>query len=142
MWSLRITIILILYNIFFSGEELTSAINESESIVTNCLDKKEKVDSEIYMSLNAQEHKKYQNFKKRKGLLKATCNQGLYSSLCKNFVKANNQVFLKEFLNFEVAVFFKITHCYKIISPVFVKPLLENLLDFRYVLVIFLCLLC
>uniref|UniRef100_H0VWX1 Ankyrin repeat domain 31 n=1 Tax=Cavia porcellus TaxID=10141 RepID=H0VWX1_CAVPO len=69
------------------GEELTSAINESESIVTNCLDKKEKVDSEIYMSLNAQEHKKYQNFKKRKGLLKATCNQGLYSSLCKNFVK-------------------------------------------------------
>ncbi|KAM6156531.1 ankyrin repeat domain-containing protein 31 [Erethizon dorsatum] len=56
-------------------EELTNNINEDKSIVTNCLEKKEKIDSEIYMPPNAQEHKKDQNFGKRQSLLKATCNQ-------------------------------------------------------------------
>uniref|UniRef100_A0A8C2VKL4 Ankyrin repeat domain 31 n=1 Tax=Chinchilla lanigera TaxID=34839 RepID=A0A8C2VKL4_CHILA len=58
-------------------EELTNNINEDENIVTNCLEKKEKIDSGIYITPHVQEHEKDQNFGKRQSLLKATCNQGL-----------------------------------------------------------------
>ncbi|XP_013370252.1 PREDICTED: putative ankyrin repeat domain-containing protein 31 [Chinchilla lanigera] len=57
-------------------EELTNNINEDENIVTNCLEKKEKIDSGIYITPHVQEHEKDQNFGKRQSLLKATCNQG------------------------------------------------------------------
>ncbi|XP_019064739.1 ankyrin repeat domain-containing protein 31 isoform X1 [Fukomys damarensis] len=58
------------------GEELTNNINEDESIVRNYEEKKEKIDSEIYMPPNTQEHKK-ENFRKRQSCSKATYNQDM-----------------------------------------------------------------
>uniref|UniRef100_A0A8D2AYN7 Ankyrin repeat domain 31 n=1 Tax=Sciurus vulgaris TaxID=55149 RepID=A0A8D2AYN7_SCIVU len=58
-----------------SDEELTNKINGDECAIRSYEDEKEKMDSEISMSLNTEEHKKGQNFRKRQNFLKATCNQ-------------------------------------------------------------------
>nr|XP_023473933.1 putative ankyrin repeat domain-containing protein 31 isoform X2 [Equus caballus] len=56
-------------------EELTNNINGDRSTVRSCEEKKEKADSEIYMRMNIQEHKKVRNFRKRQSFSKATCSQ-------------------------------------------------------------------
>uniref|UniRef100_A0A2K5QJA4 Ankyrin repeat domain 31 n=1 Tax=Cebus imitator TaxID=2715852 RepID=A0A2K5QJA4_CEBIM len=54
-------------------EELTNNITGNEITTRNCEERKEKMESEIHMPTNIQEHKTVQNFRKRQSFLKTTC---------------------------------------------------------------------
>ncbi|XP_036063066.1 ankyrin repeat domain-containing protein 31 [Onychomys torridus] len=58
-----------------SDEELTNNTSRSERAVRNCKEKKGNVDSEAHMPCDTQEHRKDQNFRKRKISLKTPCSQ-------------------------------------------------------------------
>uniref|UniRef100_A0A8C6QRH8 RAMA domain-containing protein n=1 Tax=Nannospalax galili TaxID=1026970 RepID=A0A8C6QRH8_NANGA len=73
--------------------ELTNT-RKNESAVRNCKEKKEKIDSEIHMPPNSQEHRKDQNFKKSKKFLKAACSQVNTARIHKRNAKGESQLHL------------------------------------------------
>ncbi|KAL1783253.1 ankyrin repeat domain-containing protein 31 isoform X2 [Sigmodon hispidus] len=56
-------------------KELTNNATRSERTVRNCKEKSKAMDSESHMPCDTQEHRKDQNFRKRKRPLKAPCSQ-------------------------------------------------------------------
>ncbi|XP_029417766.1 putative ankyrin repeat domain-containing protein 31 isoform X2 [Nannospalax galili] len=80
--------------IYHKSEELTNT-RKNESAVRNCKEKKEKIDSEIHMPPNSQEHRKDQNFKKSKKFLKAACSQEVNTArIHKRNAKGESQLHL------------------------------------------------
>ncbi|XP_051028232.1 ankyrin repeat domain-containing protein 31 [Acomys russatus] len=58
-----------------SDEEVTINPSRAERTVKYCKEKKENMNSETHMPCDTQEHRKDQNFRKRKSSLKAPCSQ-------------------------------------------------------------------
>lgn len=132
-------------NVCFSDEELTDNINGDESTLRNCEEEIGKTDSEIHTPTNIQEHK-VQNFRKRQNFLKGACSKGSYSYTCigKSLHNQTQQsTVLHRISKLSYLLVFSHSLGYKIISSIFFrwfyyKALLESLLVFRYILVIFL----
>uniref|UniRef100_A0A8C6G9X1 Ankyrin repeat domain 31 n=1 Tax=Mus spicilegus TaxID=10103 RepID=A0A8C6G9X1_MUSSI len=63
-------------NVRKSDVELTHNDSEAERTLKSCEEKKKNMDSETHSPCDIQEHRKDQNFRKRKCSLKAPCSQG------------------------------------------------------------------
>ncbi|XP_075864021.1 ankyrin repeat domain-containing protein 31 [Microcebus murinus] len=75
-------------------EELTNNVNGDESTMRNCKEKK-KTEPEIHIPTNTQEHKKVQNFRKRRNFLKATYSQGMKTAgINKRNAKGESRLYL------------------------------------------------
>uniref|UniRef100_A0A4W7PWM5 Ankyrin repeat domain 31 n=1 Tax=Mus musculus TaxID=10090 RepID=A0A4W7PWM5_MOUSE len=64
-------------NVRKSDAELTHNDSEAERTLKSCEEKKKNMDSETHSPCDIQEHRKDQNFRKRKCSLKAPCSQGV-----------------------------------------------------------------
>ncbi|KAL6030522.1 hypothetical protein STEG23_006398, partial [Scotinomys teguina] len=75
-----------------SDEELTNNTSRAERAVRNCKEKNENVDSETHVPCDTQEHRKDQNFRKRKVSLKTPCNQEVKTSGINKNAKGESQL--------------------------------------------------
>ncbi|XP_029400041.1 putative ankyrin repeat domain-containing protein 31 [Mus pahari] len=76
-----------------SDAELTHNASKAERTLKSCKEKKENIDSENHSPCDIQEHRKDQNFRKRKCSLKAPCSQGVnMTGISKRNAKGESQL--------------------------------------------------